>query len=111
MKAAEKEGYLNKNEALKFLENDKSWIWKLIFLKDLKKIEKLEIYSEIKNFCFTGLYSYNNIFEIRNLKKITGHKNYYRLRLGDFRIGLKLENNTIYLMRVLHRKEIYKYFP
>lgn len=24
MKAAEKEGYLNKNEALKFLENDKS---------------------------------------------------------------------------------------
>ena len=92
-------------------QNSKTVGYKVIVPRTEKNIEKLEIYSEIKNFCFTGLYNYNNIFEIQNLKKIAGHKNYYRLRLRDFRIGLKLENNTIYLMRVLHRKEIYKYFP
>lgn len=81
------------------------------FLKDLKKIEKLKEYNSIKTFCFSTLEKCNDIFEIRGLKKIKGHSNYYRIRIGDYRVGLKIENQTIYLIRVLHRKEIYKYFP
>lgn len=81
------------------------------FLKDLKKIERLVIYSDIIDYCFSILTEFNSINEIKNIKKITGHKNYYRIKFGDYRVGLKLEKNTIFLMRVLHRKEIYKYFP
>lgn len=32
--------------------------------------------------------------ELTNLKKIEGFDNYYRLRIGDYRLGLKLSGNT-----------------
>ena len=33
------------------------------------------------------------------------------IRFGDYRAGLKLENDTLYFERILHRKEIYKFYP
>jgi mRNA interferase RelE/StbE len=52
-----------------------------------------------------------NVLEIRNLKKLKGYKDFYRLRIGDYRIGLQVKNNNVIFVRILHRKEIYKYFP
>jgi mRNA interferase RelE/StbE len=49
--------------------------------------------------------------EIPNLKKLKGHKSAYRIRIGDYRLGLFFENSRILLARFLHRKEIYKIFP
>jgi mRNA interferase RelE/StbE len=46
-----------------------------------------------------------------NLKSLKGTKNYFRLRVGDYRIGLALEDETVILVRFLNRKEIYRYFP
>jgi mRNA-degrading endonuclease RelE of RelBE toxin-antitoxin system len=48
---------------------------------------------------------------IHNIKKIEGYDNYYRLRVGDYRLGLKLSGNTIELIRFLHRRDIYRRFP
>ena len=53
----------------------------------------------------------DHLMEIPNLKKMKGYKNAYRIRLGEYRIGFLFENNTIKLSRVMHRKEIYRYFP
>ena len=33
------------------------------------------------------------------------------LRIKDYRIGLYFNEETLYLVRILHRKEIYKFFP
>ncbi|MCX6207003.1 MAG: type II toxin-antitoxin system RelE/ParE family toxin [Bacteroidetes bacterium] len=49
--------------------------------------------------------------ELTSCKKLTGFKNAYRIRMGEYRIGLIFENGTIELVRILGRKEIYKYFP
>jgi mRNA interferase RelE/StbE len=49
--------------------------------------------------------------EIPNLKKLKGHKSAYRIRIGDYRLGLFFENSKILLARFLHRKDIYKIFP
>jgi mRNA interferase RelE/StbE len=49
--------------------------------------------------------------ELSSCKKLTGFKNAYRIRMGEYRIGFIFENETIELVRVLGRKEIYKYFP
>jgi mRNA interferase RelE/StbE len=41
-----------------------------------------------------------------------GFQTYYRVRLGDFRLGFELiETDTILLIMVAHRREIYRYFP
>ena len=49
--------------------------------------------------------------ELSSCKKLTGFKNAYRVRMGEYRIGFIFENEIIELVRVLGRKEIYKYFP
>jgi len=49
--------------------------------------------------------------ELPSCKKLTGFKNAYRVRMGEYRIGFIFENEIIELVRVLGRKEIYKYFP
>ena len=80
------------------------------FEKDLKKIldKKLlikikEVIEEIENVTTLG--------EIKNLKKLKGEENFYRIRIGEYRIGIKVNDDTITLIRLLHRREIYRFFP
>jgi len=49
--------------------------------------------------------------EIKNLKKLKGESTYYRIRSGRYRIGVKIEDNLVTFIRVLPRKDIYRYFP
>ena len=49
--------------------------------------------------------------EVSNLKKLKGEAEYYRIRVGDYRIGIKFNDSVVSFIRVLHRKEIYRYFP
>lgn len=46
-----------------------------------------------------------------NLKKLTGHKNSYRIRLGSYRIGIVINDKTVIFAAFDHRSDIYKYFP
>jgi mRNA interferase RelE/StbE len=49
--------------------------------------------------------------EVPNLKKISGAVNLYRIRVGDYRIGLAMEEDVIEFVRCLHRRDIFRYFP
>lgn len=49
--------------------------------------------------------------DLENCKKLTGFKNAFRIRMGHYRIGFYYGNNIAELVRILHRKEIYRYFP
>ncbi len=51
------------------------------------------------------------IREISNCKKLTGYKTTYRIKLKIYRIGFFYEKEVVELTTVLHRKEIYRYFP
>jgi mRNA interferase RelE/StbE len=53
----------------------------------------------------------HNFPEIVNLKKIIGADTYYRIMIGDYRVGVIIEGDTVIFVRVLHRKDIYRYFP
>ncbi len=81
------------------------------FLKDLKKLKTTNVYGSLKAYCFEELPSQPSLASIRNLKKMQGYQQYYRIRFGDYRIGLKDDGERIVLMRVLHRKDIYRFFP
>jgi mRNA interferase RelE/StbE len=86
------------------VEFNKSFAKDLLHIKDpdvLKKVE--EIIIQIEN---TEKFS-----DISQVKKLKGDTNYYRIRLGNYRIGIKFDDNIIYFIRILHRKEIYRYFP
>jgi mRNA interferase RelE/StbE len=48
---------------------------------------------------------------VPNLKKMSGASGYYRLRVGDYRIGLFVDGEEVEFVRVLHRKDVYRHFP
>lgn len=79
------------------------------FAKDLLKLEKKQK-QEVVNL-IQSLKQIETVSEISGIKKLSGFKNLYRIRLGNFRIGFRLEKDKIILIRILHRKDIYKYFP
>jgi mRNA-degrading endonuclease RelE of RelBE toxin-antitoxin system len=80
------------------------------FIKDIKSLKSTSSYSAIKNLVFTDILAVQNLKEISNLKKLKGDDNAYRIRVGDYRIGFFLEDDTIIFVRVLHRREFYRYF-
>nr|VFJ62845.1 MAG: mRNA interferase RelE/StbE [Candidatus Kentron sp. DK] len=41
-------------------------------------------------------------------RKIIGTKHTYRIRMGDYRIVFGVENDTIVILRVGHRRDIYR---
>lgn len=53
----------------------------------------------------------NKLHDLPGCKKLKGHKTAFRIRLGQYRIGFYYERETIELVRILNRKDIYKYFP
>ena len=80
------------------------------FDKDFKKAgnQKLnpKLLTIIKN-----IQKATKLSDIRNIKKLKATSNFYRIRLGDYRIGAVINKNEVELIRFLHRKDIYKYFP
>jgi mRNA interferase RelE/StbE len=42
-----------------------------------------------------------------DLKKLTNFTPEYRLRIGDYRVLFEIEENTITVYRIIHRKEAY----
>mgnify|MGYP006439597737 CR=1 FL=1 len=53
----------------------------------------------------------SSLAEIRNIRKIHGYKGYFRVRMGDYCVGVKATNDEVAMLRFLHRKDIYKKFP
>jgi len=75
------------------------------FLKELSQIPS-ETRLRIEDFVFKDLPKANSIFKLGNVEQIKGYSSYYKIRFGSYRIGLKIENNTVILERALHRKDI-----
>jgi len=80
------------------------------FLKELASIPS-PIRAHIESLVFAEIPAIDSITQSGNIEHLKGYKGYYKIRVGDYRIGLKLEGNTIIFERVMHRKEIYRYFP
>jgi mRNA interferase RelE/StbE len=80
------------------------------FEKDLRKIGDENLALRIEEIIFEVKQA-TNLSQINNIKKLAGYKNSYRIRVGDNRIGLYLNDNIVEFARFLNRKDIYKYFP
>lgn len=81
------------------------------FDKSLDKIKDQSLFAKIDK-VITLLESAKSLIEVANVKKMSGFRNYYRLRIGLYRIGIEqISKTTIRFIVVAHRKDIYKLFP
>jgi len=53
----------------------------------------------------------DTLSDISGVKKMEGYPGYFRIRVGDYRLGIKVAEKDIEMIRFLHRKEIYRRFP
>jgi len=82
--------------------------------KFLKKIEKIKDKSVAKRIekAINEISKANHIKEVSNIKKLAGHSDIYRYRIGNYRIGLLLiSDKSIEFLDFDKRNDFYKHFP
>lgn len=85
-------------------------IFESSFEKDLKKIKDRKLFQKVKNI-IQEIKEHNELTDISNLKKMKGYETFYRIRTGNYRLGLEVIEDVVFFTRILHRKDIYRYFP
>jgi mRNA interferase RelE/StbE len=80
------------------------------FQKQVENCKDKHIRSKVLDIIQVVIAS-ESLNEFVNLKKLTGFKNKYRIRIGNYRIGIVLEDKTVIFAAFDHRSDIYKYFP
>lgn len=80
------------------------------FARDLNRIRDKDLRERVRQ-VIQSLESATSLDAIPHLKKLQGKGGFYRIRVRELRVGLKVEGDQVTLVRVLDRKEIYRYFP
>ena len=52
-----------------------------------------------------------SVANVPGLVSMQGYANHYRVRVGDYRLGIIVDGDTAILVRFLHRRDIYRHFP
>ncbi len=81
------------------------------FDKDVDNIDDAKMLKKLQTF-ISKIDDADTIHKIPCIKKIIGYDSFYRIKIGDYRLGIEaVSNKEVVLTRFLHRKDIYKYFP
>ena len=90
-------------------------MWEVVytkrFLKELSKLPK-KVRTPAEKIVFEELAT-TNPFELGYLERMTGYPGKYKIRIGQYRMGITLDKSKrlIICQRISHRKEIYRIFP
>ena len=79
------------------------------FLKDIKKLNDNKLKARIDK-AIDEVKESENLSAISKAEKLKGHATAYKIKLGDYRVGIFVEKDTVIFSRFLHRKEVYKRF-
>jgi mRNA interferase RelE/StbE len=85
-------------------------VFEASFARDAKKIREKQILERVEQ-AINIVKNADTLQDIKALNKLSGYDSYYRIRLGDYRIGIEVSGDEIIFVRILHRKDIYRYFP
>jgi mRNA interferase RelE/StbE len=80
------------------------------FVRDLRNIKDNGLLTRVREL-IELVEQAHHLGQVANLKKLRGGGNYYRIRVGDYRLGLTVEGDAVSFVRFLHRKDIYRSFP
>ena len=85
-------------------------IFRKSFERDLKRIKDRSVLEQAKQ-VIEETEAAANLHEVSGVKKLSGVGGFYRIRVGEYRIGIAVEGSEVEFVRCLHRREIYRYFP
>jgi mRNA interferase RelE/StbE len=76
----------------------------------LKKIKDKNLLKRVRE-VIDEVKQAKDLSDLRNLSKLKGYQTFYRIGIGDYRVGLDVVEGQVIFTRILPRKDIYKYFP
>ena len=85
-------------------------VFRKSFQRDLKKIKNRSILEQVKQM-IEEVEAAASLKEVSGVKKLSGAGGFYRIRAGEYRIGIAAEASEVEFVRCLHRRDIYRYFP
>lgn len=80
------------------------------FLKNIENLKNKDLLQKIQDKIDDVILA-NSIVEIYNKKKLSGYKVYYRIKIGDYKIGIEKIDKQMKFLTFENRKETYKKFP
>ncbi len=80
------------------------------FERDLRRLRDETLRRRIRE-AIEQVEAAETLQDVPNLRQITGFKGFYRIRIGDYRLGIAVEREEVEFVRCLHRRDIYRYFP
>ena len=80
------------------------------FAPDLKKIKDQALLERVRQ-VIDEVEAADELQEVSNLKKLSGTADCYRIRIGEFRIGIVVEGDSVEFVRCLPRRDLYRFFP
>ena len=80
------------------------------FARDLKRIRDRQLLQRLQQ-TIEAIKATPDVTAMPDLVKMQGYDTFYRVRLGDYRVGIEIVSNTVTFVRFLHRRDVYRYFP
>ena len=80
------------------------------FIKDLGHIRDNAVKASVRE-AIARIEQAHSLRDIANLSKLKGGDDCYRIRVGAYRVGTVLDGNTLIFVRILLRRDIYRFFP
>lgn len=80
------------------------------FVRDLGAIRNASLRERVTALIET-VEQAQSLADIPNLRRLRGGGEYYRLRVGEYRAGLVIDDTGVTFVRFLHRRDIYRRFP
>ena len=84
-------------------------VYDLIYHPDVKKIDLPKIDNKNKSMIKRAIQE-----RLTTRPEVYGNplrrtlKGYWKLRVGDYRVVFKVSSNTIFVLGIIHRKEVYR---
>lgn len=80
------------------------------FNRDLRRLRSARTLRHVER-VIEELAAATNLTELTNVRRLQAEGRNYRIRVGDYRLGITMADDVAVLRRFLHRNEIYRHFP
>jgi len=80
------------------------------FERDLRRVRDRNLLERVEA-VLVELEGSETLDSISNIKAMKGHPDYFRVRIGDFRLGFRRIDDGVRIIRFLSRGDIYRKFP
>ena len=80
------------------------------FARDSRRIDNRKLRENVQR-KIEELERASSLWDVTGIKKLKFAGDFFRIRIGDYRLGIELKGTKVELMRFLHRRDFYRFFP